>query len=90
MRIVFGLVDLPPIDPVKLSARTPGAQRENEVVLLRDCFLGTFDGRVIKAAKKLLERLGYAVEVSHVWPNGKALHVASRLRRNAHRPNGRD
>ncbi len=44
-------------------------------MLLRDSFLSTFDGAVIDAAGRLLERLGYRVTVSAVRPNGKALQV---------------
>ncbi|WP_237478799.1 FAD-binding and (Fe-S)-binding domain-containing protein [Lichenibacterium dinghuense] len=69
----FGLVDLPHPAPTRWRPRASGGGPR--VVLLRDSFLSTFDGAVIDAAGRLLERLGYRVTVSAVRPNGKALQV---------------
>ena len=73
MRDRFGLVDLPRPAPTRWSPRAGG--EGPRVMLLRDSFLGTFDGAVIDAAGPLLERLGYRVTLSAIRPNGKALHV---------------
>ena len=73
MRRLFGLVDLPHPAPSRWRPGRTGAGAE--VVLLRDSFLGTFDGAVIEAAGRLLERLGYRVTLSDIRPNGKALQV---------------
>ena len=73
LRDAFGLVDLPHPAPTRWRPRAgAGGPR---VVLLRDSFLGTFDGGVIDAAGRLLERLGYRVTLSGIRPNGKALQV---------------
>ena len=73
LRDRFGLVDLPHPAPSRWVPRPDGDGPP--VVLLRDSFLGTFDGAVIDAAGRLLERLGYRVIASDIRPNGKALHV---------------
>ncbi len=73
LRDRFGLADLPRPVPTRWTARGTGTGPA--VVLLRDTFLGTFDGAVIDAAGQLLEQLGYRVSVSAISPNGKALHV---------------
>ncbi|RYB03893.1 FAD-binding oxidoreductase [Lichenibacterium ramalinae] len=73
LRDGFGLVDLPHPAPTRWRPRPAG--EGPRVVLLRDSFLGTFDGTVIDAAGRLLERLGYCVTVSDIRPNGKALQV---------------
>lgn len=73
LRHRFGLVDLPRPAPTRWRPRTTGDGPR--VMLLRDTFLGTFDGAVIDAAGRLLERLGYRVTVSDIRPNGKALQV---------------
>jgi FAD/FMN-containing dehydrogenase/Fe-S oxidoreductase len=73
LRERFGLVDLPHPAPTRWTPS--GGGTGPAVVLLRDSFLGTFDGAVIEAAGRLLERLGYRVSVSDIRPNGKALKV---------------
>ena len=73
LRERFGLVDLPHPAPTRWRPRRGG--EGPRVVLLRDSFLGTFDGAVIDAAGRLLERLGYRVTLSGIRPNGKALQV---------------
>ena len=73
LRDRFGLVDLPRPASSRWVPRPDG--EGPTVVLLRDSFLGTFDGAVIDAAGRLLERLGYRVIASPIRPNGKALHV---------------
>ena len=73
LRNRFGLVDLPHPAPTRWTPRKRG--KGPRVMLLRDSFLGTFDGAVIDAAGCLLERLGYHVTVSAIRPNGKALQV---------------
>ena len=73
LRNRFGLVDLPHPAPTRWKPRVGGGGPH--VVLLRDSFLSTFDGAVIDAAGRLLERLGYRVTLSAIRPNGKALQV---------------
>ncbi len=73
LRDRLGLVDLPHPAPPLWRPRQGG--EGPRVVLLRDSFLGTFDGAVIDAAGRLLERLGYRVTLSDIRPNGKALQV---------------
>ncbi len=73
LRERFGLVDLPHPAPTRWRPRRGG--EGPRVVLLRDSFVGTFDGAVIDAAGRLLERLGYRVTLSGIRPNGKALQV---------------
>ncbi len=73
LRDWFGLVDLPHPAPSHWKPRPTGDGPR--VILIRDSFLGTFDGAVIDAAGRLLERLGYSVAVSDIRPNGKALQV---------------
>ncbi len=73
LRDRFGLVDLPRPAPPRWRPRQGG--EGPRVMLLRDSFLGTFDGAVIDAAGRLLERLGYCVTLSGIRPNGKALQV---------------
>ena len=74
----LGLVDLPRIAPMRSRPRqasTRGTGAGARVVLLQDSFTGTFDGAVPDAASRLLQRLGFKVEISPIWANGKAEHV---------------
>ncbi|WP_158214499.1 FAD-binding and (Fe-S)-binding domain-containing protein [Phaeobacter sp. 22II1-1F12B] len=74
----IGLVHLPYVDPARRTTRSrtgrPG------VILLEDTFTATWDGRVIEAASRLLDTLGYDVTRESASPNGKALHHLGRLR----------
>ena len=73
-----GLVDLP---PVQAPSRPPESiavvdlPPQSKVALVEDSFLGVFDGRVIDAAHRLLEGLGYEVMRIPLVSNGKAAHV---------------
>lgn len=77
LRDSIGLVDLPELAPSRCSegrgAAAEGAH--GKVLLLRDSFLSTFDGRVHDAACGVLRHLGYEVASSPIWSNGKAEHV---------------
>lgn len=69
-----GLVDLPPVRPMRRPATVSG-----KLVLVADSFLATFDGDVLDAAAEVLVRLGHDVTVSKPVATGKPAHVIGAL-----------
>lgn len=83
---LLGLADLPRMVTAIRSRCVPVAtagrlealsadERARTVVLVEDSFVSTFDGGVLDAAIRVLERTGYRVLRLPARPNGKILHV---------------
>lgn len=83
LQALSGLNRLPLFSPVSLSGITelsPTALGriklpDNAVILLRDNYLHSFDGKTIEAACRVLQQIGYRVYVSQPIRNGKLLYV---------------
>ena len=73
---IFGVTDIPRIYKVNFACKKYEikSKTENKIYLLCDAYTTYFHGKELKDAYELLTKLGFDVEFSKVFENGKALH----------------
>jgi FAD/FMN-containing dehydrogenase/Fe-S oxidoreductase len=80
-RKIFGVTDILSISSVTLKASKRSdeilhsAQNNSKIYILRDAYSNYFHGADLQNAFELLTKLGFKVEFTKVFENGKALHA---------------
>jgi FAD/FMN-containing dehydrogenase/Fe-S oxidoreductase len=74
---IFGITDIPKIsklDIVNEKAYRKNESAKNKIYILRDAYTNYFHVDDLKNAYELLNKLGFDVEFTKIFENGKALH----------------
>jgi len=77
-RKIFGITDITPLVPLLYKAEKNSGKK---LYLLRESYSNYFLGDELKSAAQILTKLGFDVEFTKVFENGKALHSKGFLNR---------